>query len=131
MNTDNYMTNGLNDTVLLQNNGGFSHNGPWKSLQDDTLVDRYYIGDISSAEYTISIDLNSDNKEILKCLVTGSLNEAKVVVYARNYTDNSLAEMYALVNNRYVELYMSPKNPAFKAARFIHTVQYFHNLHQL
>ena len=131
MNIDNYLTNGLNDTLLVKNNGGFSHYGPWKNLQSDTLVDRFYIGDISSAEYTISIDLNSDNKEIFKCLVTSSLNEAKVVVFARNYTNNSLAEVYALVNNQYVELYINPKNDAFKASRFIHTAQYFHNLHQL
>jgi len=131
MKIDDYLTNGLNDTLLVKNNGGFSHYGPWKNLQSDTLVDKFHIGDISSAEYTISVDLNSDNKEILKCLVTSSLNEAKVVVYARNYTDKSLAEVYALVNNQYVELYLNPKNDAFKAARFIHTAQYFHNLHQL
>lgn len=131
MNINDYVTNGLNDTLLVKNNGGFSHYGPWKNLQADTLVDKFFIGDVSSAEYTISVDLNSDNKEILKCLVTSSLNEANVVVYARNYTDKSLAEIYALVNNQYVELYISPKNDAFKSSRFIHTVQYFHNLHQL
>jgi|SaaInl0LU_22_DNA_1037365.scaffolds.fasta_scaffold41662_2 hypothetical protein len=131
MKIDDYLTNGLNDTLLVKNNGGFSHYGPWKNLQDDTLVDKFFIGDISSAEYTISIDLNSDNKEILKCLVTGSLEQAKVVVYGRNYTDKSLANLYALVNNQYIELYASPKNAAFKSARFIHTANYFHNLHQL
>ena len=131
MNINDYVTNGLNDTLLVKNNGGFSHYGPWKNLQDDTLVDKFFIGDISSAEYTISIDLNSDNKEILKCLVTSSLEEAKVVVYGRNYTDKSLAELYALVNNQFVELYVTPKNPAFKSARFIHSVNYFHTLHQL
>ena len=131
MKIDDYLTNGLNDTLLVKNNGGFSHYGPWKNLQDDTLVDKFFIGDISSAEYTISIDLNSDNKEILKCLVTGSLEQAKVVVYGRNYTDKSLANLYALVNNQYIELYASPKNTAFKSARFIHTANYFHNLHQL
>jgi hypothetical protein len=131
MNINDYVAPGLNDTLLVKNNGGFSHYGPWKSLQSDTLVDRFYIGDISSAEYTISIDLNTENKEILKCLVTSTLNEAKIVVYARNYTDNSLAELYALVNNQYVEVYINPKNDAFKPARFIHTATYFHNLHQL
>lgn len=131
MNINDYVTNGLNDTLLVKNNGGFSHYGPWKNLQDDTLVDKFFIGDISSAEYTVSIDLNSDNKEILKCLVTSSLEEAKVVVYGRNYTDKTLADLYALVNNQFVELYINPKNPAFKSARFIHTVNYFHNLHQL
>lgn len=131
MKISDYLTNGLNDTILVQNNGGFSHNGPWKNLQSDTLVDRFYIGDISSAEYTISIDLNSNNKEIFKCLVTSSLDAANVVVYARNYTDKSLAEVYALVNDQFVELYINPKHDAFKASRFIHTVQYFHNLHQL
>jgi hypothetical protein len=130
-NIDSYLGNGLNDTLLVKNNGGFSHNGPWKNLQDDTLVDKFFIGDISSAEYTINFDLDSNNKEILKCLVTSSLADAKVVVYARNYTDKSLAEIYALVNNQYVELYATPKNIAFRSARFIHSVQYFHNLHQL
>jgi len=132
MNIDNYLSTGLNDTLLVRNNGGFSHNGPWKSLNgDDTLVDRYYLGDISSSEYTINVELDTENKEILKCLVTSTLNEAKIVVYARNYTSNSLVELYALVNNQYVEVYMNPKNAAFKPARFIHTATYFHNLHQL
>ena len=48
-------------------------------------------GDFASAEYTISVELGRDKKEIIKCLLTAS-NEASVVVYGRASTTTDLAQ---------------------------------------
>ena len=62
-NLTKFFNKGLKDSVLFLSNGAMSHNGPWQQVYANTLVDRFYVGDFSSAEYTISIDFNNDNKE--------------------------------------------------------------------
>ena len=57
-----YIKAGLQNTLLFKNNLGTSHNGPWKQVYVDTLLDRWHMGSFSSAEYTISADLDSNNK---------------------------------------------------------------------
>ena len=67
-----FISAGLQNSMLLKNNSGFSFSGPWKGIYNETLLDRWHVGDFNSAEYTISIDYDNSNKEILKCLVVGT-----------------------------------------------------------
>ena len=57
------------------------------------------MGDFASAEYTINIELGRDKKEIIKCLLTASPNEATVVVYGRASTTTDLVSVTAQVTN--------------------------------
>ena len=79
-NLKKYLTDGLKNTLLFRNNSGTSHNGPWKQVYTDTLLDRWHVGDFSSVEYTISADFDVNNKEIIKVLITATRDRAKVVV---------------------------------------------------
>jgi|TARA_B110000977_G_scaffold200370_1_gene290625 hypothetical protein len=103
-----YLTDGLKNTVLFKNNSGTSHNGPWKQVYTDTLLDRFYVGEMSSVEYTISSDLDTTHKEIIKVLVTATDDVASIVVYARNHTVRELIAVSATVNKSYVEVVVSP-----------------------
>lgn len=123
----NVLTQGILNTLLLKNNSGFSHNGPWIHVTDNTLIDKWHIGDIGSAEYTISADLNPENKEILKCLITATENNANVAIYAKNYTVQELINIEVRVNNSYLELRASPTTPKTSGTKLIFTAHYFHN----
>lgn len=126
-NIDQFFNKGVKNTVQVKDNGGFSHSGPWKAAYGKTLVERWYLGDFSSADYTIAVDLNSDHKEIAKCLITATIDDAELVVYARNNTKGSLVDFSAIVNESYVELYITPKSSKIEGAKFFFTANYFSN----
>lgn len=121
---DKFFNKGLKDSVLLT--GTMSHNGPWKQAYANTLLDRFHVSDFSSAEYTISADYDKDNKEIIKVLVTASLDEASVVVYARNNLGTNLLDITATVNKSYVDITVNPTTGK-EGSKVIYTVQYFQN----
>ena len=54
-NLSKFFNKGLKDSVLFLSNGAMSHNGPWKQVYTNTLLDRFHVGDFSSAEYTICV----------------------------------------------------------------------------
>jgi alpha-N-acetylglucosamine transferase len=132
-NLKNYLTNGLKNTLLFRNNAGISHNGPWKQVYTDTLLDRWHVGDFSNVEYTISADFDVNNKEIIKVLITASRDRAKAVVYARNNTLVNILTVSVTVNDSYVDVILNPiidleASPAidFSGTKVIYTAQYFH-----
>ena len=136
-NLKKYLTDGLKNTLLFRNNSGPSHNGPWKQVYTDTLLDRWHVGDFSSVEYTISADFDVNNKEIIKVLITASRDRASIVVYARNNTLNDLLSISATVNDSYVDVILNPiiiqeneeleiLGQDYTGTKVIHTAQYFH-----
>jgi hypothetical protein len=130
-NLTRYLTDGLKNTILFRNNSGVSHNGPWKQVYPNTLLDRWHVGDFSSVEYTISSDFDVNNKEIIKVLITASRNNASVVVYARNSTVADIINVTATVNNSFVDVILNPVidtelGTNFTGSKVIYTAQYFH-----
>ena len=121
-----FFNKGLKDSVLFLSNGAMSHNGPWKQVYTNTLLDRFHVGDFSSAEYTISVDYDKDKKEILKVLVTASLDEASIIIYARNNLGTDLVNITATVNNSYVDIIANP-TASNEGSKIIYTVQYYQN----
>lgn len=126
---------GSNGSLLAKNNAAVSHNGPWQQAYPGTVIDRWHVGDFSSAEYTISADLNMSNRELVKCLVVANVQTASIVIYARNNLGNDLLNVSVSVNNSYVEVVIDPievivdNEITFTSAgaKAIHTVQYFCN----
>jgi len=125
-NLSKFFNKGLKDSVLFLSNGAMSHNGPWKQIYANTLLDRFHVGDFSSAEYTISVDYDKDNKEIVKVLVTASLDEASVIIYARNNLGANLVDVTATVNSSYVDITLNP-TASKEGSKVIYTVQYYQN----
>ena len=132
-NLKKYLTDGLKNTLLFRNNTGTSHNGPWKQVYTNTLLDRWHVGDFSSVEYTISADFDTDNKEIVKVLVTATKDRASILVYARNSTFNEILNINATVNDSYVDIILNPvidldADPVinFTGAKVIYTAHYYH-----
>jgi hypothetical protein len=128
-NIGKYLKAGLKNTLLLRNNSGVSHNGPWVQVIGTTLLDRWHVGDFSTAEYTISADLDVNNKEIIKVLVTATVEKAAIVIYARNYTTRELIDVSATVNASYVDLILTPSTSSSlnSGVKVIYSVNYFHN----
>jgi hypothetical protein len=129
-----FFSHGRKDSILFKNNGSISHNGPWKQVYPNTLLDRWHVGEFSSAEYTISIDLDNNDRELIKCLVTAGLDLASVVVYARSRLSRNLIEITATVNDSYVDIFLNPAaddSTPTSGAKVIYTVQYFQSQNPL
>ena len=132
-NITKFFGNGVNGTLLAKDNCAVSHNGPWKQLYPGTLLDRWHIGDFASAEYTISVDLNNANRELIKCIVVAGVETANIVVFARTNLSNNLIRIDAKVNNSYVDIIIDPVDVlsgqevtfSSSGAKVIYTVQYF------
>ena len=119
----NYFQRGKSNTLIIKNNGGFTHSGPWASLSDSVVVDRWYLGDFISVDYTISVDLDANNKEMVKFMVTATMNDANMVEYARSTTGTQLITLNAQVNNSYVNIIASPAIPLAKGAKYIFSTE--------
>lgn len=120
-----YLAQGLQNTILVKGNSGFSYNGPFVRIEEETEIDRWYLGDFISADYTISIDLDQENKELVKCSITATVDDANLIVYSRNYTNKSLVNLRVLVNNSYVSLLATPAFPKAAGSKIIFTKQLF------
>ncbi len=119
-----YFKKGLRGTINVYDSH-FSYGSTWQAVESSLPLDRWYQGDFASAEYTISIELGRDKKEIIKCLLTASPNEASVVVYGRASTTTDLVSVTAQVTNSYVELILSPKTDAQKGCKASFSATYF------
>lgn len=119
-----YLKKGLRGTINVYDSH-FSYGSTWQAVESSLPLDRWHQGDFASAEYTISIELGRDKKEIIKCLLTASPNEASVVVYGRASTTTDLVSVTAQVTNSYVELMLSPKTDAQKGCKASFSATYF------
>jgi len=122
-----YFTKVLKTSIQMKDNGSFSHNGPWKQVYTDTQIARWHSGEFSSAEFTISVDFSTTQKEIIKCIVCNSTDYASLVVIGRSNLGTNLVELSASVNSSYVDLSISPADALYEGAKFIYTAQYFRN----
>ena len=129
-NIANYFKEGIKKTLLVRNNGATSHNGPWKQAYSNTQVERWHAGEFSAAEFTISIDYDNANKEIVKCIVAVGVNYANLSVVGRSNLGNDLVDLSVTVNQSYVDLLISAKT-GYEGAKFIFTANYFQNQNPL
>jgi 4-alpha-glucanotransferase len=126
-----FFSEGLQNTLLLNNNAGLSHKGPWILAYPDTVLDRWYIGDFSAAEYTISCEFDSKNRDILKCLVVAGIDNANLNVYSRCATNIDLIDIHAVKNNSFVDILINPKTERLKDTKVIYTANYFESQNYL
>jgi hypothetical protein len=128
MNIANFFLKGLNKTLKLINGTNFSYAGPWVTIYPNTIIDSWYVGDFMSADYTIAVDLNSNSKEIIKCLVVASPQSATVTVYGRTASNGNLINLTASVNNSKVIL---TANPVTLPAKLIFSANYYQTLNPI
>ena len=119
-----FFTRGLRNTILAKPGIHFSFKGPWTQIYTGQAIDRWHVGDFTSAEYTIAIDLDQNNREIIKCLVVASPNDASVTVYGRSATAENLVDVTAQVTGSYAELVLSAK-PGKSGAKASFSATYY------
>jgi hypothetical protein len=119
-----YFGQGVKNTLYLKNGVNFYHKGPWVQVFEDTEVDRWYVGDFSSASYQVSAEFGSNKKETLQILVVARPDRANYTIYGRAAIDDPLVDISVTVNNGYLSLKMSASNPAYRGTKVIYIASY-------
>jgi len=114
-----------NNSLRVINNKKFCYSGPWKQLDKSTVIDSFFINEFSSGEYTISVDLDKSNKEIIKCLIVAGDANASISVYGRSTTESQLIDIAATTNGSEAFLVATPKTDRMIGSRIIFSAQLF------
>lgn len=131
-----YFAQGLRSTLRLLNGTNFSYKGPWVQVYPNTVVDQWYVGEFMSAEYTISVDYDTFNKEIIKCLVVAAPGSAQVTVYGRSNLGDNLIDLTATVDNSKVTLIANPAtsldgSTLYQGSKLIFSANYYYTQNEL
>jgi len=124
-NVNNLFGKGLKNTLLLKNGLNFSINGPFTVVRTDTVLDRWDLTSISGAEYTLLVDFDNNNREMIRCLLVGNPSNATVSVYGRSTVGDPLINLSATVSESYVKLIVNPTQNAYSGAKVIFQATYF------
>lgn len=120
---------GIKNTLLLKNGLQLSYNGPYVVIGVDTIMDQFHVNTFCTAEYTISVDYDTNNKEIIKILISATPSNSAVTIYGRSNMGNDLVTVTSTVNNSYVRIVLNPtaKTPTttYAGAKVIFSATYF------
>ena len=123
-NFSRYFEQGVKNTLLVKNGVNFFHKGPWVQIYGETEIDRWHVGDFSSANYLITVEYNSNKKETLQVLVVARPDQANYIVYGRVAIDDEIINISATVNNSYLSLKISPKIADYSGAKLLFQATY-------
>lgn len=122
---------GPKNTLLFKNGGQFLYKGPWTQVYQNTEIDRWYVGDFSSANYTITVEVNSNKKETLQVLVIARPDYANYTIYGRVSIDDEIIDLDVSVNDSYLSFTVNAKIPEFEGAKLFYHVSYSGSVHSL
>jgi len=125
-----YFSQGPNSTLRIKSGTAWSHKGQWIQIFNNTEIDKWFVGDFSSADYTITIEYNSNVKETLKILLTASPNTVNILNYGRVGTASNVATFSVTVNNSYVTL-LATAASEFQGAKLIFRANYTETIGEL
>jgi hypothetical protein len=108
MNFLDYFTKGLGNTLKFKNRANFSFKGEAIPVFTNTVIDTFFIGDFSSANYEIIAEYDKDNVEHLEVKVIAHYSQASVVVYGRSNTGKDLINLSATIDNSKVQIIANP-----------------------
>jgi hypothetical protein len=131
INFSSFFSQGLKNTLRVKNGSNMSYKGPWVLIYPDTVVDRWYVGDFQSAEYTFAVDLGNTDREIIKCLLVAGPDNATVTVFGRSNLTRDLVDFQATVNASYVSLIASPSSTAVNGSKLIYSATYYYAVNSL
>jgi len=125
----NYFTNGQRDTLKFKDRAALSFKGEPITVYSttDTVIDRFFVGEFTSATYSITVEYDSNKKEAMQVGVVVRPGEASVLIYGRTGLDDELITLSGTVNESFFSLTARSISPAYNGARIIHYVTYAEN----
>ena len=127
----NLFKKGVNESISLPSRSNFSYRGNWLGVHTNTIMDQFHVGQISSAIYQITVEFDSNNKEILQLSVVARPDLASYNVYGRSSLTNDLINISVTVDQTICKIIVNPASNIYAGAKLIFHATYAETIHQL
>ena len=130
-----YFRRGANNSMEFKNGANLSYAGPSHTLVNSgTELDRWYVGEFMGAEYTITCDVDSVRKEVIKAIATASPQRANIIIYGRSNLGADLLELEVEVTDSFFSLIAYPReqddSTVIQGAKMIFSANYYKTLNE-
>jgi len=129
--TQNLFTIGKNNTIKMNNRSAFSYRGQWISLFPNTVLDTFHVGDFSSANYFITAEFGSNEKETLYMNVVARPEQASFAVFGRASINQELFTISVTADASICKVILSPSSLIYQGTKVIFTAQYAETINPL
>ena len=129
--TANLFSKGQNNTIELRNRSSFSFKGNWIGVFTGTVMDRWAVGDFSSAVYQITVEYDSNEKEIMQLSVVARPDRAVATIFGRSSINQELIDISVTVDESTCFINVSPKSSNYTGAKLLFHATYAKTIHQL
>jgi len=116
-NFSSFFTAGPKGTLKFLKKPGLTYKGDWVQVFPGTEIDRWHVGEFSSAAYLITVEFGSNKKELMHVNVIARPDQASYNIYGRTSIDDELITLDASVNNSWFSLKVSPTDNIFTGAK--------------
>ena len=127
----NLFSKGLNNSIFLQDRPNFSYKGNWLGVHYNTVMDQFHVGDFSSAIYNITVEYDSNEKEILQLSVVARPDRAVASVFGRSSINQELITINVNVDESICKVMVHPSANIYTGAKLIFHATYAKTIHQL
>ena len=116
-NLSSFLTTGAKGILKFLKKPGLSYKGNWVQVYPGTVLDSWHVGDFSTASYLITIEYESNKKELMHVNVVARPGQASYNIFGRTSIDDELVTFDASVTNSIFSLTVSPSDTIFTGAR--------------
>ena len=128
---NNLFTKGANNTIHLPDRSSFSYRGSWIGVQYNTVIDSFHVGEYSSAMYQITVEYDSNEKEIMQLSVVARPDRAVASIFGRSSINQELVNLSVTVDESICKINASPTANTYAGAKLIFHATYAKTIHQL
>jgi len=122
---------GLNNTILLPQQSSFSYKGNWIGVHNNSVMDKWHVGDFSSAIYQVTVEFDSNEKEIMQLSVVARPDRAVASIFGRSSINQELVSISVTVDESICKVMVSPTSRTWTGAKLIYHATYAKTIHQL
>lgn len=130
-NLSSFFTVGPKGSLKFLRNPSLTYKGDWVQVFPGVVIDRWHVGEFSSASYLITVEFASNKKEVMHVNVIARPGQASFNVYGRTSIDDELVTINADVTNSWFELTVSPSDPIFTGAKLTFFATYGETINPL
>ena len=126
----NLFSKGPNNTISLPDRSSFSYRGSWIGVHYNTVVDSFHLGEFSSAIYQITVEYDSNEKEIMQLSVIARPDRAVATIFGRSSINQELITLSVTVDAGLCYINVTP-NSGYAGAKLIFHGTYAKTINQL
>ena len=127
----NLFSKGPNNTISLPDRSSFSYRGSWVGVHYNTIVDKFHLGEFSSAIYQITVEFDSNEKEIMQLSVVARPDRAVANIFGRSSINQELVNLSVTVDQSVVKINASPTSNTYAGAKLIFHASYAQSINKL